>query len=339
MRAQDPAKSPDRDAARARPRPATPRTPATDRAGTLRALQRSIGNAAVARLLETGRPAHGPGTGTGHQDPPPVQRRLSYPSGGWAERYIRDGAFMDLVREADPGGRGRDVVAPFADLVQQVQQAGRQVNFVERAPRIGRAMFDVDAGTKEGVLYLDVPPPTAGAAELRAFATTLAHELQHALDYVNKRFPTDRSVAYSDDSTVQQGSVKITAELRAFGVEAAAAAKLALGDHYEVSEKPFSSLVSGLGASSISPEQQMLVQEFQQIASHERAGDPLEPLRRTADSKILDRLSAYLQQYALMSESGQKPALAWLERNPKAVEHGLVAGARLFVNRRTQLRK
>ncbi|MEU0133089.1 DUF4157 domain-containing protein [Streptomyces sp. NPDC006296] len=268
---------------------------------------------------------------------PSVQRQLSY--GSWSRKYVKDGGFMSLLEAADPGGRARGIEAPFASLAEQVEAAGRQVHFREEKPPRGRAAFLVEAG--EGVLKIDPPSDTASAKELRAFATTLAHELQHAVDFTQKRFPTDREADYPGDDDTKRKTGMISAELRAFGVEAAAAAKLALGDHYEEKEKPFSTLVSGLGSSSISPEQQTLVQEFQQIASFEAARrDPLLALHRfgAAQSQILDRLSAYLLQYGMMSDSGPDKALAWLEQNPKAVQRGLVEGAKLFLARRPQLR-
>jgi hypothetical protein len=268
----------------------------------------------------------------------PVQRRLSY--GPWSRKYVQDGEFMSLLEAADPGARARGVEAPFASLVRQVEQAGRQVHFREEKPPRGRAAFSVVEG--EGVLAIDPPAATASAKDLRAFATTLAHELQHAVDFAEKRFPTDRKAQYPGDDDTKRKTGQISAELRAFGVEAAAAAKLALGDHYEEAEKPFSKLVSGLGSSSISPEQQRMVTEFQHIASSDAANEnPLLAFRKVgvAQSRILDRLAAYLLQYGMMPEPGPDKALEWLKQNPKVVELGLVEGARLFHARRPQLRK
>ncbi|MFE9730391.1 DUF4157 domain-containing protein [Streptomyces sp. NPDC005863] len=276
------------------------------------------------------RPAHGPGT-------PQVQRRLSY--GPWSRKYVQDGEFMSLLEAADPGARAQGIEAPFASLVRQVEQAGREVHFREEKSPRGRAAFSVVEG--EGILAIDPPSPSANATELRNFAATLAHELQHAVDFVEKRFPTDRQAEYEGDDDAKRKTGMISAELRAFGVEAAAAAKLALGDHYEEAEKPFGKLVSGLGPSAISPEQQKLVTEFQQIASYNAAGqDPLLALRKiTAQSLILERLASYLLQYRLQVDYGPDKALDWLEQNPKVVQHGLVEGAKLFLARRPQLRK
>ncbi|MEU1152883.1 DUF4157 domain-containing protein [Streptomyces sp. NPDC005918] len=276
------------------------------------------------------RPAHGPGA-------PQVQRRLSY--GPWSRKYVQDGEFMSLLEAADPGARAQGIEAPFASLVRQVEQAGREVHFREEKSPRGRAAFSVVEG--EGILAIDPPSPSANATELRNFAATLAHELQHAVDFVEKRFPTDRQAEYEGDDDAKRKTGMISAELRAFGVEAAAAAKLALGDQYEEAEKPFGKLVSGLGPSAISPEQQKLVTEFQQIASYNAAGqDPLLALRKiTAQSLILERLASYLLQYRLQVDYGPDKALAWLEQNPKVVQHGLVEGAKLFLARRPQLRK
>ncbi|MFJ2769209.1 DUF4157 domain-containing protein [Streptomyces sp. NPDC087300] len=268
----------------------------------------------------------------------PVQRRLSY--GPWSRKYVQDGEFMTLLEAADPGARAQGIEAPFASLVRQVEEGGRQVHFREEKPPRGRAAFSVVEG--EGVLAIDPPSATASAKELREFATTLAHELQHAVDFVDKRFPSDRKAEYPGDDDTKRKTGQISAELRAFGVEAAAAAKLALGDHYEETEKPFSKLVSGLGSSVISPEQQTMVQEFQQLASYVAAGqDPLLALRKgdVTQSRILDRLAAYLLQYGMMSKPGPDQALAWLEENPKVVRLGLAEGAKLFHARRPQLRK
>jgi hypothetical protein len=277
------------------------------------------------------RPTAGPGAA-------PVQRRLSY--GPWSRKYIHDGEFMSLLEAADPNARAAGIEAPYASLVQQVEQAGREVHFREEKPRQGVAMFAMEEG--EGVLWIDPPPATAGVAELRTFASTLAHELQHAVDFTEKRFPSDRNAGYPGDTATQRQHASISAELRAFGVEAAASAKLALGDHYEENEKPFGNLVKGLPSSSISSIQKTMVQEFQMIASYVAGNhDPLLALRNFGvnDSRILDRLSGYLLQYRLMPEAGPDKALAWLEANPKVVELGLVEGAKLFLARRPQLRR
>ncbi|WP_416069203.1 DUF4157 domain-containing protein [Streptomyces buecherae] len=286
----------------------------------------------VAQVEPAARPTTGPGAAS-------VQRLLSY--GTWSGQYIRDGKFMSLLEAAgNPEARAKGIEAPYASLVQQVEDAGRQVHFREEKPEQGVAQFQVD-GTSEGVLWIAPPSDTAGAAELREFASTLAHELQHAVDFTKKRFPSDRDAEYPGDGATQRRHASISAELRAFGVEAAASAKLALGDYYEENEKPFSKLVKGLTSSSISSIQKTMVLEFQTIASYVVQGqDPLLALGKFGvnDSRILDRLSGYLLQYKLTSEAGPDGALAWLKANPKVVERGLVEGAKLFHALRPQLR-
>ncbi|MFD9812218.1 hypothetical protein [Streptomyces sp. NPDC059080] len=336
MRAQEPVKNRNQDAARDRPRAAVPRTPAVGPVAAMHALQRSIGNAAASRLMGAARHTHGPGCG--HQDAAPVQRTLSY--GPWSRKYLQEKEFMPLLNAADPGSRAQGIEAPFDSLIAKVEHAGRHVTFREAKPPRGRAAFSVEEG--EGVLTIDPPSATATARELRDFATTLTHELQHAVDFVEKRFPADKEAKYDGDSATQRKTAQIAAELRAFGVEAAAAAKLAIGDTYEASEKPFSKLAKGLPSSSISPEQQSLVVEFQHLASYDAAGkDLLAAFLREGveNSRILNRLAAYLLQYGLMPEPGHAQALAWLRQNPKVVERGLAEGARLFHRRRPELKK
>ncbi|MCB5910246.1 eCIS core domain-containing protein [Streptomyces pinistramenti] len=276
-----------------------------------------------------------PGTG-------PVQRKLEY--GAWSAKYIKNEQFMSLFPPTERGAGAEGFEAPFLDLVKQVEQGGREVYFQEQPPSVSgaRASFRADGGS--GSLAIQPPAEGAGPAVLREFATTLTHELQHAVDFINKRFPADKGVKYADDTEQNKKIGHLAAELRAFGVEAAAGAKLALGDHYAVDEKPFSSLVSALSSSSISPEQKALAIEFQHLASYSRTPKGIlaafGPAININSSKLLERTAAYLSQYKIVPQiPSSADTLEWLRNNPQAVTSGLAEGTQLYLSRRPQLKK
>ncbi|MFI7099054.1 DUF4157 domain-containing protein [Streptomyces sp. NPDC050161] len=279
--------------------------------------------------------APAPGTG-------PVQRKLEY--GAWSGKYIKNEQFMSLFPPTERGAGAEGFEAPFLDLVKQVEQGGREVYFQEQPPSVSgaRASFRADGGS--GSLVIQPPAEGAGPAVLREFATTLTHELQHAVDFINKRFPADKGVKYADDTEQNKKIGHLAAELRAFGVEAAAGAKLALGDHYAVGEKPFSSLVSALSSSSISPEQKALAIEFQHLASYARTPKGIlaafGPAINVNSSKLLERTAAYLSQYEIVPRiPSSADTLEWLRNSPQAVTSGLAEGTQLYLSRRPQLKQ
>ncbi|MEV8566754.1 hypothetical protein AB0436_14465 [Streptomyces sp. NPDC051322] len=124
MRAHDPDKTSDADQTRARASRATAVRPAdvtTDvtagRGGrsplSLRALQRSIGNAAVSRLIEQDRHQHGAGCGH-QQDAPAVQR-----AGDWKNKQTK-GALKALKQQhpGDPLVHTLHHIAPKSKLAE-----------------------------------------------------------------------------------------------------------------------------------------------------------------------------------------------------------------------------
>lgn len=110
-----------------------------------------------------------------------------------------------------------------------------------------RAQFVVDDQTAEGgVLRIRPPADDASPRELREFGATVTHEMQHALDSVSGGFKPQ-----TPKLTMRERW--ICSELRAFGSEAAAALKLAIGDSYLKRGGKLSEILKDVKESRLSP--------------------------------------------------------------------------------------
>ncbi|SEG34659.1 hypothetical protein SAMN05216223_104459 [Actinacidiphila yanglinensis] len=158
---------------------------------------------------------------------PAVQRALDFARGAWSRQNLAPDRVAVLLEKASEESEGIHFSVPYRALFKELEDSRISIEIGEETDfRGARAMFVLDSTTAEGGV-LRIKPPAAGASarELREFAATVTHEMQHAFDSVSGGFK-----AQTPMQTMKQR--KISSELRAFGVEAAAAFKLAIGDSY-----------------------------------------------------------------------------------------------------------
>ncbi|MCA1223682.1 hypothetical protein [Streptomyces sp. 8L] len=228
---------------------------------------------------------------------------------------------------------------PYQKLYDDLQASSIETVVAEGQVSQGaRAHFDPSTDGDGGTLRITPPGPNASAAQLREFAATVTHEMQHALDSVTGRFKSQEK-----PQTIKKR--RISTELRAFGREAAAALKLALGDSYDKSQGKLSAIIlKGIPGDRITDERRQLAYEFHMLDSQKAAtpGKALNAFGGMLDvneSKLLERVAGYLIQYKLVPETPTSAeALQWLMDKPEVVKKGLEEGIALFHSQRPQPR-
>ncbi|MFE2944273.1 hypothetical protein ACFXKG_35315 [Streptomyces sp. NPDC059255] len=325
------------------------------------ALQSSAGNAAVARMIEQRGPAHGTGHGSGPgagHGPGPgataqassgraglaVQRTVDYTQAPWSRQHLAPDAFTALLSQASGGEQpGKDFSVPYRDLFETLNASSETVAINEQAgPSAGsRALFALAPEGVGGTLQVAPPGADASAAELRKFAATMTHEMQHALDSVEKRYG-------SKEKPQNMRQRKISTELRAFGREAAAALKLAMGDTYDRGKGTLTQILSSTPEGRLTPERNQLAREFHILDSYHRGRKPIRAAFAEQpqglqigikSSLLLERLAGYLAQYQLVTSTpNSHEALEWLmkEENAEVLQKGLVEGVDLFHQHRPE---
>ncbi|MFC8714056.1 DUF4157 domain-containing protein [Streptomyces sp. NPDC057197] len=269
---------------------------------------------------------------------PALQRSVDYSKGRWSRENLPPDRFAELLEKAAPGEqRGATFAVPYAQLLRALEQSSITVEIDDQTSYQGaRAKFVIDDLTAQGgVLHIKPPPAGAPASALREFAATVAHEMQHALDSVTRAFKVQ-----TPKQTMKERW--ISSELRAFGTEAAAAFKLAVGDSYPASEGKPSAIIRALPDSRLSSERKQLALEFHQMDSYLRAAkEPLDAFGSALsvdDSALLNRLAGYLRVYRLVEQTPTcRTALEWLRSAPAVEAAGLRAGIELFHDNRPQV--
>ncbi|MFF3002415.1 hypothetical protein ACFVTF_06375 [Kitasatospora sp. NPDC057940] len=351
MHAKDPGKPSEPQRRRDLPRKAAP---AADGLGlslgggspqTVLALQRGIGNAAVSRVIERSRHQHGAGCGhpqatvgpAARPGEPVVQRAITYAKADWSRQHLSPDRFAELLQQASGEQEGGGFSVPYRELFKALEESAITIEIDEQTDiRGARALFALSNEGEGGTLRITPPKDNASPLELREFAATVTHEMQHALDSVTGRFK-------SQEKPQSMAQRKISTELRAFGEEAAAALKLAMGDGYSKSQGKLSAILKTIPGDRLTPERSRLAGEFHTMDSYRAAGrDPLKafgPGIPIPNSVLLERVAGYLSSYGLVDETPTSAdALEWLklEDNSAVVEKGLVEGIVLFHNHRPQ---
>ncbi|MFD4530668.1 hypothetical protein ACFWNL_01900 [Kitasatospora sp. NPDC058397] len=366
MHAKDPGKPSEPQRRRDLPRKADP---AADGLGlslggvsaqTVLALQRGIGNAAVSRVIERSRHQHGAGCGhpqavvgagapvqrspvqrrTGdapaaRPGEPVVQRAITYAKADWSRQHLSPDRFAELLQQASGEQEGDGFSVPYRELFKALEESAITIEIDEQTDiRGARALFALSNEGEGGALRITPPKDQASPLELREFAATVTHEMQHALDSVTGRFK-------SQEKPQTMAQRKISTELRAFGEEAAAALKLAMGDSYSKSQGKLSAILKTIPGDRLTPERSRLAGEFHTMDSYRAAGrDPLDAFGAAIpipNSVLLERVAGYLSFYKLVADTPTSAeALQWLRATPAVVEKGLVEGTVLFHNHRPQ---
>ncbi|MEV5656621.1 hypothetical protein [Streptomyces sp. NPDC052291] len=306
-------------------------------APSLLALQRSAGNAAVTWMVQ--RALGGQSGAHGRRQGTPVQRSIVYaPGAGWARTNLPPDRFAALLERVSGEKAGSTFSIPYQKLYDDLQASSIETVVAEGQVSQGaRAHFDPSIDGDGGTLRITQPEPNPSAAQLREFAATVTHEMQHALDSVTGRFK-------SQEKPQTMKERRISTELRAFGREAAAALKLALGDSYDKSQGKLSTILKGIPGDRITDERRQLAYEFHMLDSYNaktpgKALDAFDGTLEVKRSKLLERVAGYLYQYELVTAiptSGE--ALKWLRGKPEVVKKGLEEGIALFHSQRPQLR-
>ncbi|BBA97821.1 hypothetical protein RVR_3751 [Actinacidiphila reveromycinica] len=271
-----------------------------------------------------------------HVGAPAVQRAVGYAKGKWSRDNLHPDRFAELLAKASGEQEGVQFVVPYRSLFKALEESSIAVEIDDETNFNGaRAQFVIDDQTAQGgVLRIRPPADGEGPAKLREFAATVAHEMQHALDSITGGFK-------SQTPKLTMKERWICSELRAFGMEAAAALKLAMGDSYPRGSAKLSKLVGDIEGSRLSSERKHLALEFHSMDSYVHAGhSPLLAYGRPADvkaSELLNRLGGYLRVYGMVQESPtNETALQWLSEKPAIVTKGLVEGIDVFHRQRPQ---
>jgi hypothetical protein len=270
---------------------------------------------------------------------PAVQRKIDYSKAKWSKDNLPPDEFAKLLEKVTGEREGATFAVPYRDLFDALKDdTSIDIYIDEETPIDGaRARFVLDTTTgKGGILRIAPPPDGATAAVLRDFAATLTHEMQHALDSIKGRFTNQEK-----PQTLPER--KISSELRAFGREAAAALKLALGPTYPRNQGKLSAILPQIDTARLTQERNRLASEFHVMDSFRVAGrDPLDAFTQTGGlgiggSKLLERVAGYLTKYQLVEgTASSQDALNWLKDNPEVVRKGLLEGVELFHKERPQ---
>jgi hypothetical protein len=166
------------------------------------------------------------------------------------------------------------------------------------------------------------------------------------LDSIEGRYTSKENQPGDKPQTPNQR--KISSELRAFGQEAAAALKLAIGASYDSSRGKLSQILSSVPSERLSPERNKLALEFHILDSVSRnkpvlaafVENPTELMQIAIKSSLLlERVGGYLATYKEFSYTPTTlDALQWLNKYPEVVEKGPLEGVRLFSAHRPQAR-
>ncbi|GAA3092334.1 hypothetical protein GCM10010464_64970 [Pseudonocardia yunnanensis] len=303
--------------------------------------------------MDTVRQGLQPRSGTNFSDfniatcEPFVQRRINYARAPWSANHLHPDAFGALLAAAPGQAPGAAFAVPYRDIYE-VLDAGDKVEIDEHSTlgQNARAQFTLDhLEATGGKILINPPPPNATALELRRFAAAVSHEMQHAVDAVNKRLHP-REKGQTEDER------KISSELRAFGREAAAALKLAIGETYEKrADRKLTKIIDD--NTDMSGEHKRLALEFHKLdstlASRGREAsvalkvftDTSGPmLIKINDSVILERVAGYLTQYRMVETAPDaKETKKWLVSHPEVTQKGLVEGVKIFHDQRPQPRE
>ena len=266
-----------------------------------------------------------------------VQRKFDYQKAKWSEENLPPDEFANLLEKASGEQKGATFAVPYRGLFDALKDSSIEIYIDEQtAISDARAKFVLDTTTGEGGILRIAPPDGATAVELRDFAASVTHEMQHALDSITGRFKPKEKPQSMDER-------KLSSELRAFGVEAAAALKLALGPTYPSSQGKLSQILPEIREDRLTPERNQLAYEFHIMDSYRvHVGNPLAAFCPTGlsivESKFLERVAGYLKTYGLVEETPTSDeALRWLENNNTGVvKNGLLEGVVLFHNQRPQ---
>ncbi|WP_443057147.1 eCIS core domain-containing protein [Streptomyces sp. NBC_00669] len=276
------------------------------------------------------------GATAGHACEPAVQRTIGYEKGKWSQENLPPDRFAERLAKAAGELEGVHFAIPYRKLFRELEEASIRIEIDDETSFAGaRAKFAIDDQTAEGgVLRISRPADDASSRELREFAATVTHEMQHALDSVTRRFK-------SQTPALTMKERWICSELRAFGSEAAAALKLAIGDSYLKSQGKLSAILKDVKEDRLSSERKRLALEFHFMDSHVHAGSPALSVYGSSaaikDSELLNRLAGYLRVYKLVAGSPtNETALKWLSGNPTVEQKGLLEGVALFHQQRPQ---
>ncbi|MER8099269.1 hypothetical protein [Kitasatospora sp. NPDC094016] len=266
---------------------------------------------------------------------PVVQRAITYAKADWSRQHLSPDRFAELLHQASGEQDGDGFSVPYRELFKALEESAITIEIDEQTDiRGARALFALSNEGEGGALRITPPKDGASPLELREFAATVTHEMQHALDSVTGRFK-------SQEKPQTMAQRKISTELRAFGEEAAAALKLAMGDGYSKSEGKLSAILKTIPPDRLTPERSRLAGEFHTMDSYRASGrNPLDafgPGIRIHDSVLLERVAGYLASYKLVASTPiSAEALQWLRDTPAVVEKGLMEGIVLFHNHRPQ---
>ncbi|MFJ4595329.1 MULTISPECIES: DUF4157 domain-containing protein [unclassified Kitasatospora] len=266
---------------------------------------------------------------------PVVQRAITYAKADWSRQHLSPDRFAELLHQASGEQEGVRFSVPYKELFKALEESAITIEIDEQTDiKSARALFALSNEGEGGALRITPPKDDASPLELREFAATVTHEMQHALDSVTGRFK-------SQEKPQTMAQRKISTELRAFGEEAAAALKLAMGDGYSKSQGKLSAILKTIPGDRLTPERSRLAGEFHMMDSYRAANrDPLDAFGAgipIPDSVLLERVAGYLSFYKLVVDTPTSAeALQWLRATPAVVEKGLVEGIVLFHNHRPQ---